>query len=78
MAGALVEALRAGELLCGGTMARLYRTTAEDEKEAFAYFRRHRASCSASAVRMSVASVAGRRASLEFVRVLSSSRWGLR
>jgi predicted nucleic acid-binding protein len=35
------EAVRAGELLYGGTMARLYRTTAEDEQEAFAYLRRH-------------------------------------
>jgi predicted nucleic acid-binding protein len=34
-------AVRAGELLYGGTMARLYRTTAEDEQEAFAYLRRH-------------------------------------
>ena len=34
-------AVRAGELLYGGTMARLYRSTAEDEEEAFAYFRRH-------------------------------------
>jgi predicted nucleic acid-binding protein len=34
-------AVRAGELLYGGAMARLYRTTAEDEQEAFAYIRRH-------------------------------------
>ena len=34
-------ALRAGELLYGGAMARLYRTTTEDEQAAFAYFRRH-------------------------------------
>ncbi len=34
-------AVRAGELLYGGTMARLYRTTAEDEEQAFAYFRSH-------------------------------------
>jgi predicted nucleic acid-binding protein len=34
-------AVRAGELLYGGTMARLYRTTEEDEAEAFAYLRRH-------------------------------------
>ena len=34
-------AVRAGELLYGGTMARLHRTTAQDEQEAFAYFRRH-------------------------------------
>ena len=34
-------AVRAGELLYGSTMARLYRTTAEDEEKAFAYFRRH-------------------------------------
>jgi uncharacterized protein len=35
-------AVRAGELLYGGTMARVYRTTEEDEAEAFAYLRRHR------------------------------------
>jgi predicted nucleic acid-binding protein len=34
-------AVRAGELLYGGTMARVYRTTSEDEQEAFAYLRRH-------------------------------------
>ena len=34
-------AVRAGELLYGGAMARLYRTTAEDEQEAFAYLRLH-------------------------------------
>jgi len=34
-------ALRAGELLYGDAMARVYRTTAEDEAAAFAYFRRH-------------------------------------
>ncbi len=34
-------AVRAGELLYAGTMTRLYRTTAEDEQEAFAYLRRH-------------------------------------
>jgi predicted nucleic acid-binding protein len=34
-------AVRAAELLYGGTMARLYRTTAEDEAEAVAYLRRH-------------------------------------
>jgi predicted nucleic acid-binding protein len=33
--------VRAGELLYGGAMARLYRTTAEDEQEAFGYLRRH-------------------------------------
>jgi len=36
------SAVRAGELLYGGTMTRLYRTTPEDEQEAFAYLRRHR------------------------------------
>ena len=35
-------AVRAAELLYGGAMARLYRTTAEDEAEAVAYLRRHR------------------------------------
>ncbi|MEO7795789.1 MAG: PIN domain-containing protein, partial [Thermoanaerobaculia bacterium] len=35
-------AVRAGELLYGGSMVSLYRTTAEDEAEAFAYLRRHR------------------------------------
>jgi predicted nucleic acid-binding protein len=34
-------AVRAAELLYGGTMARLYRTTAEDEAEAITYLRRH-------------------------------------
>ena len=34
-------AVRAGQLLYAGTMARLYRTTAEDEAEAFAYLRKH-------------------------------------
>ena len=34
-------AVRAAEPLYGGTMARLYRTTAEDEAEAFTYLRRH-------------------------------------
>lgn len=34
-------AVRAAELLYGGTMAQLYRTTAEDEAEAVAYLRRH-------------------------------------
>lgn len=34
-------ALRAGELLYGDSMARVYRTTADDEAQAFAYFRRH-------------------------------------
>ncbi len=34
-------AVRAGELLYGGSMVSLYRTTAEDEAEAFAHFRRH-------------------------------------
>ncbi len=34
-------AVRAGELLYGGAMARLYRSTAEDEEQAFAYFRRY-------------------------------------
>jgi hypothetical protein len=34
-------AVRAADLLYGGTMARLYRTTAEDEAEAVAYLRRH-------------------------------------
>lgn len=33
-------AVRVGELLYGGTVARLYRTTAEDEAKAFAYLRR--------------------------------------
>jgi uncharacterized protein len=34
-------AVRAAELLYGGTMARVYRTTAEDEAEAVVYLRRH-------------------------------------
>ncbi len=34
-------AVRAAELLYGGTMARVYRTTAEDETEAVVYLRRH-------------------------------------
>jgi predicted nucleic acid-binding protein len=34
-------AVRAAELLYGGAMARVYRTTAEDEAEAVAYLRRH-------------------------------------
>lgn len=34
-------AVRAAELLYSGTMARVYRTTAEDEAEAVAYLRRH-------------------------------------
>jgi predicted nucleic acid-binding protein len=34
-------AIRAAELLYGGAMARVYRTTAEDEAQAVAYLRRH-------------------------------------
>ena len=35
------SAVRAAELLYGGTMAQVYRTTAEDEAEAVGYLRRH-------------------------------------
>lgn len=34
-------AVRAAELLYGGSMTRLYRTTADDETEAVAFLRRH-------------------------------------
>lgn len=34
-------AVRVGELLYGGSVARLHRTTTEDEVKAFAYLRRH-------------------------------------
>jgi predicted nucleic acid-binding protein len=39
--GSHKAAIRAAELLYGGAMARVYRTTAEDEAEAVAYLRRH-------------------------------------
>jgi predicted nucleic acid-binding protein len=39
--GSHQTAVRAAELLYGGTMARVYRTTAEDEAAAVAYLRRH-------------------------------------
>jgi uncharacterized protein len=39
--GSHKTAARAAELLYGGAMARVYRTTAEDEAEAVAYLRRH-------------------------------------
>jgi uncharacterized protein len=39
--GSHKAAVRVAELLYGGAMARLYRTTAEDEAEAVAYLRSH-------------------------------------